>query len=180
MNFLCFGILSFHCIDYFTCIVPERWDIVQVMQFLQIDLPKFRFTELGSKLAIQFNNNMHNFNKCQNDYVPVFHKLINMVNYSVSFPLSVSIYTRMWIISLSRTTSFVLQCWVSWLPASFMEWNKRRISAGTSGSPSSPCSFCPLTSLSGLWHSTCAGATSWCRSNWKLWLERECRRDTKD
>ena len=66
----------FYCIDYFTCIVPERWDIVQVMQFLQIDLPKFRFTELGSKSAIQLCNKMHNFYQCQKAYVPVFHKLI--------------------------------------------------------------------------------------------------------
>ena len=51
-------------------------DIVKVMQFLQIDLPNFRFTELGSKSAIQLNNNMHNFYKCQKEYVPVFHKLI--------------------------------------------------------------------------------------------------------
>ena len=45
----------------FLSIVPKRRDIVQVMQFLQIDLPKFRFTELGSKLAIELNNNMHKF-----------------------------------------------------------------------------------------------------------------------
>ena len=49
---------------------------MQVMQFLQIDLPKFRFDKLGSKSAIQLNNNMHNFYKCQKDYNPVFHKLI--------------------------------------------------------------------------------------------------------
>ena len=58
------------------CIVPERWDIVQVMQFLQIDLPKFRFAELGSKSAIQINNNMHNVYMCPKDYVSEFHKLI--------------------------------------------------------------------------------------------------------
>ena len=46
------------------------------MQFLQIDLPKFRFTELVEKSAIQFNNNIHNFYKWQKDYVPVFQKLI--------------------------------------------------------------------------------------------------------
>ena len=46
------------------------------MQFLQIDLTKFRFIELGSKSAMQLNYNMHNFYKCQKDYVPVFHKLI--------------------------------------------------------------------------------------------------------
>ena len=46
------------------------------MQFFQIDLPKFRFTDIGIKSAIQLDNNMHNFGKCQKDYVPVFHKLI--------------------------------------------------------------------------------------------------------
>ena len=69
-----FEMFSFNCIDYFKCIRPERWDIVQIMQFLHIDLPKFRFTELGSKSAIQLNNNMHNFDKCQKEYVPVFLK----------------------------------------------------------------------------------------------------------
>ena len=39
-------------------------------------LPKFRFTELGSKSAIQLNNKMHNVYKGQKDYVPVFRKLI--------------------------------------------------------------------------------------------------------
>ena len=76
MNFLCVGIFSFLSIDYLTCIVPERWDIVQVIQFLEIDLPKFRFSELGSKSAIKLNNNMHNFYKCQKDYVHAFHKPI--------------------------------------------------------------------------------------------------------
>ena len=46
------------------------------MQFLQIDLPKFRYAEFGSKSAIQLNNNMHDFYKCQKDFVPVLHKLI--------------------------------------------------------------------------------------------------------
>ena len=42
------------------------------MQILQIDLPKFRFTEHGSKSAIQLNNNMHNFYECQKDYFLYF------------------------------------------------------------------------------------------------------------
>ena len=49
------------------------------MQFLQIDLPKFRFTELGSKSVIRLNNNMHNAYKYQKEYVPVFHKLIWLI-----------------------------------------------------------------------------------------------------
>ena len=76
MNFLYFGIFSFHCIDCFTCMIPERWDIVQVMQFLPIDVPKLSFTEFGSKSAIKLYNYMHNVYKNQKDYVPVFHKLI--------------------------------------------------------------------------------------------------------
>ena len=47
--------------------------MVQVMQFLQIDLSKFRFTELGSKSVIQLSNNLHNVYKCQKDYDPVFY-----------------------------------------------------------------------------------------------------------
>ena len=46
------------------------------MQLPQIDLLKFRFTELGTKSSIQLNNNMHNVYKCKTDYVPVFYKLI--------------------------------------------------------------------------------------------------------
>ena len=53
-----------------------RWDIVQVMQFRQIELPKFRFIELGSNSAILQTNNMHNIYKCQKEYVPAFYKII--------------------------------------------------------------------------------------------------------
>ena len=73
---LCFGIFPFHQIDYFTYISPEMWDIVQVMQFRQIDLPKFRFIELGSNSAIRLTNNMHNIYKYQKEYVPAFYKII--------------------------------------------------------------------------------------------------------
>ena len=76
VNFLCFGILSFNHIHYFTRLSPIRRDIVLVMQFLQIDLPRFCFTELGSKTAILLKNNMHNFYKCQKEYVPAFYKII--------------------------------------------------------------------------------------------------------
>ena len=61
------GIFFFHRNDYCTCIVPERLDIVQVIQFLQIDLPKICVTKHGSKPAIHLNNNMPNFYKCQKD-----------------------------------------------------------------------------------------------------------------
>ena len=52
------------------------WDIVQVMQFRQIDLPTFRFIELGSNSAILVTNNMHNIYKCQKEYVPAFYEII--------------------------------------------------------------------------------------------------------
>ena len=38
------------------------------MQFLQIVLPKFNFTELGSKSEILLKNKMHNFYRCQKEY----------------------------------------------------------------------------------------------------------------
>ena len=51
-------------------------DIVQVMPFLQIDLPMFRFTELGSKSAILLKINIHNFYNCQKEYVLAFYNTI--------------------------------------------------------------------------------------------------------
>ena len=56
--------------------ITHRRDIARVTQFLQIDLPRFRITELGSKSAILLKNNMHNFHKCQKEYVPAFYKII--------------------------------------------------------------------------------------------------------
>ena len=50
------------------------WDIVLVMQFRQIDLPKFRFIELGSNSAILLTKKMHNIYKCQKEYIPAFYK----------------------------------------------------------------------------------------------------------
>ena len=71
-----FGKFSFHRIDYFTCKVPGRWDIVQIMQFLLIGIPKCRVIEHCLKSTIQVYNNMHNFYKFPKDYAPVFNKLI--------------------------------------------------------------------------------------------------------
>ena len=68
------------------------WYIVQVMQFLEIDLPKFHLTELGYKSVIQLTNNMHNLYKCQKDYGPVFHKLIWKTNLYPFFCLLVYQY----------------------------------------------------------------------------------------
>ena len=45
------------------------------MQFLQIYIPKFGFTEFGSKSAILLKNKMHDFDKCQ-EYVLAFYKII--------------------------------------------------------------------------------------------------------
>ena len=39
-----------------TFIIPESRDIVQVMQTIQVDLQKFRFTAPGSNLALVFKN----------------------------------------------------------------------------------------------------------------------------
>ena len=48
MIFLCFGILPFDRTSFFTFIIPRSRDIVQVVQTVQIDLQKFRFTAPGS------------------------------------------------------------------------------------------------------------------------------------
>ena len=48
MIFLCFGIPPFDRTSFFTFIIPGSRDIVQVVQTVQIDLQKFRFTAPGS------------------------------------------------------------------------------------------------------------------------------------
>ena len=49
--FILFYIPLFYILNTLTYLLPEMWDIVQIMQFLQIDLPKFCFTDLGPKSA---------------------------------------------------------------------------------------------------------------------------------
>ena len=61
--FLCFGIFPFDRAGFFTFIIPGSIDIVQVMQTVQIDLQKFRFTAPGSNLAFVLKNIAYNFYK---------------------------------------------------------------------------------------------------------------------
>ena len=51
MIFLCFGIFPFDRNSFFTFIMPGSRYSVQVVQTVQIDLQKFRFTARGSNLA---------------------------------------------------------------------------------------------------------------------------------
>ena len=66
---------------------------MKIVQFLEIDLPKFRFTELRSKLAILLLNNMHNCHKCQNENISAFHKIIRKtIMYPFFCPLVYILY----------------------------------------------------------------------------------------
>ena len=49
---------------------------MQVVQIVQIDRQKFRFTEPGSNLAFVLTNIAHNFNKMQKGHVTAFYKII--------------------------------------------------------------------------------------------------------
>ena len=55
--------------------IPGSRDIVQVVQTVQIDLQKFRFTEPGSNLAFVLKNIAHNFYKMQKGHVIAFYKI---------------------------------------------------------------------------------------------------------
>ena len=48
---------------FVTFIIAESRDIAQVVQTVQIDLQKFRFTEQGSNLVFVLKNIAHNFYK---------------------------------------------------------------------------------------------------------------------
>ena len=76
MIFLCFGIFPFDRTSFFTFIIPGSRDIVQVVQTVQIDLQKFRFTAPGSNLAFVLKNITHNFYKMQKGHVIAFYKII--------------------------------------------------------------------------------------------------------
>ena len=64
-------LMIFRCLEYslsivlvfVTFIIAESRDIAQVVQTVQIDLQKFRFTEQGSNLAFVLKNITHNFYK---------------------------------------------------------------------------------------------------------------------
>ena len=76
MSFLCFGIFPFDRTSFFTLIIPGSKYIVQVVQIVQIDLQKFRFTAPGSNLAFVLKNIAQNFYKMQKGHVIVFYKII--------------------------------------------------------------------------------------------------------
>ena len=61
---------------FFTFIIPGSRDIAQVVQTVQIDLQKFRFTEHGSNLAFVLINIAHNFYKMQKGHVIASYKII--------------------------------------------------------------------------------------------------------
>ena len=61
MIFLSFEIFPFDRTSFFTFIIPGSRDIVQVVQPVQIDLQKFRFTPPSSNLAFVLKNIAHNF-----------------------------------------------------------------------------------------------------------------------
>ena len=76
MIFLCFGIFPFACTSFFIFIIPGSRDIVQVMQTVQIDIQKFRFTARGSNLAFILKNIVHNFDRMQKGIAIAFYKII--------------------------------------------------------------------------------------------------------
>ena len=92
MIFICFGIFPFDCTSFSTFITPGSRDIVQVVQTVQIDLQKFRFTAPGSNLAFVLKNIAHNFYKIQKGLVIEFYKN-NTVNKFVTFLLGFSIFS---------------------------------------------------------------------------------------
>ena len=74
--FLYFGIFPFDRTSFLTFIIPGSRDIVQVVQTVQIDLQKFRFTAPGSNLAFILKNIAHNLYKMQKGNVIAFYKII--------------------------------------------------------------------------------------------------------
>ena len=76
MIFLCFGIFPFDRTRFFTFIIPGSRDIMQVVQTVQIDLPKFRFTTPCSNVAFVLYNIVQNFYKMQKGHVIAFYKII--------------------------------------------------------------------------------------------------------
>ena len=76
MIFRCFGIFLLDRTGVFTLIIPGKRDIMQVVQIVQIDLQKFRFTEPGINLAFILKNIAHNFYKIQKGHAIAFYKII--------------------------------------------------------------------------------------------------------
>ena len=63
--FLCFGIFPFDLASFFTIIIPGTRDIVQVMQTVQTDLHKFRFSAPGLNLAFFPKTSRTTFTRCK-------------------------------------------------------------------------------------------------------------------
>ena len=61
---------------FLTFIIPGSRDIVLVVQTVQIDLQKFRFTAPDSNFAFVLINIAHNFYKMQKGHVISFYKMI--------------------------------------------------------------------------------------------------------
>ena len=76
MIFRCFVIFPLDRTGFVTLIIAGSRDIAQVVQTVQIDLQKFRFTEQGSNLAFVLKNIAHNFNKMQIGHVIASYKII--------------------------------------------------------------------------------------------------------
>ena len=76
MIFRWFGMFPLDWTDFFTFVIPVSRDIVRVVQIVQIDIQKFRFTEPSSKLALVLKNIAHNFYKTQEGHVIAFYKII--------------------------------------------------------------------------------------------------------
>ena len=79
MIFHCFGIFPLDRTGFVTFIIPGSRDIVQVVQTVQIDLQKFRFTESGSNLAFVLKNIAHNYYKMQKGNVIAFYTMIQLI-----------------------------------------------------------------------------------------------------
>ena len=77
MIFRCFGIFPVDRTGFlqFTFIIPGSRDIVHVVQTVQIDLQKFRFTEPGFNLAYVLKNIAHNLYKMQAYHVIAFYRI---------------------------------------------------------------------------------------------------------
>ena len=88
MFFHWFRTFCLHHNDYFASSVYKIWDITQVVQTIKTDVPKFRFTTLGSNLAnLLYPKNIHIVYNMQKEYryVIQFYKIINNLFRNLSF-----------------------------------------------------------------------------------------------
>ena len=80
INFWCFFVVVEYSLstglDTSNFILPGSRAIVQVVQTVQINVQKFRFTEPGWNLELFLKNIAHNFYKMQKSHVIAFYKII--------------------------------------------------------------------------------------------------------